>query len=50
MFDQEWEYVINLHNNYAKIVSKSNFESTQGAGRPSDLDTQLKILTPKQML
>ena len=34
---------------YAKIVPKSNFESTQGAGRPSDLATQLKILTPKQM-
>ena len=44
------EKVIRLLNNYSKIASMAKYRSIYGDGLPSDLDTRLKILTPKQML
>ena len=44
------EAVIKLFNGYSSIVSKAKYKTIHGEGRPSDLATWLKILTPKQLL
>ena len=42
--------IFNLFNNYSTIASEAKYKAIHGKGRPSDLATRLKILTPKQIL
>ena len=44
------EFVIKSFSDYSLIVSKVKYKVIHGKGRPSDLVSRLKILTPKQML
>ena len=41
MFYESWEYVVNLFNDYAKILSEYSFPATHGTG--------IKILSSKKM-
>ena len=50
MFYKAREKVITLFEDYITIVSKAKYEAKHGKGHTSDLGTQLKVLTSKQML
>ena len=41
---------IKLFNDYSSIASEAKYKVKHGEGHPLDLATQLKILSPKQML
>ena len=49
MLREEHEATINLFNDYSSIVSQVKYKVINGKGRVSDLDSPLKILTPRQM-
>ena len=50
LLSESRQAVIKLFNDYSSIASEAKHKVKYGEGRPSDVVTQLKILSPKQIV